>query len=112
MKNWGIMLLTASVLCACAGGGTTIKKNRNMEFNCENQFKVTFSEQVVIASGDSTTSIKVSVKSPSLNGEYDMQQARAASGVKYETKDGKYYFWEHQGEFTFGTEDSVYCLCK
>ncbi|WP_343605179.1 MliC family protein [Fluviicola sp.] len=112
MKKLGIILLTAGALGSCMGGGSTIKKNRNMQFDCENEFKVTFSERVVIASGDSTTSVKVSVKSPELNGEYDMQQVRAASGVKYATKDGKYYFWEHQGEFTFGTEDSIYSVCK
>ncbi|MDR0802774.1 MliC family protein [Fluviicola sp.] len=112
MKYLIIILITASALVSCVNTGRTIKKNRNMEFNCENHFKVTFQESITIISGDSTSKIKVFVKSPSLNGEYDMKQARAASGVKYETKDGKYYFWEHQGEFAFGTEDSVYCLCK
>lgn len=112
MKNLVIILATAGTLGACANDNDVIKKNRNMEFNCENQFNVHFRESITVSSGDSTSKITVSVKSPSLNGEYEMTQARAASGVKYETKDGKYYFWEHQGEFTFGTEDSVYCLCK
>lgn len=83
-----------------------------MEFNCENDFKVHFKESTTITNSDSTTTISVSVKSKNLNEEYIMQQVRAASGVKYATKDGKFIFWEHQGEFSFGTEDSTYCLCE
>ena len=113
MKYLAIGMVSLGILASCGETGKgTFTKNRNMEFNCDNKFKLTFQESTVITEKDSTTKITVSVKSPSLTSEYDMQQARAASGVKYETKDGKFYFWEHQGEFTFGTEDSVYCLCK
>lgn len=113
MNYLAIGLISLGILASCSETGNgTLTKTRNMEFNCDNNFKLTFQESTVITANDSTTKIKVSVKSPSLNSEYDMKQARAASGVKYETKDGKFYFWEHQGEFTFGTEDSTYCLCK
>lgn len=98
------------LLEACSD--SVMKKTRHLEFNCDNDFKVSFTERITVTNGDSTTKITVEVNSPDLDKEYDMQQVRAASGVKYATKNGKYIFWEHQGEFTFGTEDSTYCLCK
>nr|WP_294859834.1 MliC family protein [uncultured Fluviicola sp.] len=104
-------VITLILLSACAGNSVT-KKHRHMEFNCENDFKVRFTESLTITNGDSTEKITVKVNSLKLNKEFDMHQVRAASGVKYATKDGKYIYWEHQGEFTFGTEDSTYCLCK
>lgn len=111
MKTLTSGILLALILGACAGNNV-IKKNRNMEFdNCSNDFKVVFTESITITDTDSTGKITVKVKSPKLNQELDMKQVRAASGVKYASKDGKYIFWEHQGEFTFGTDDSTYCLC-
>lgn len=110
MKHLTSGIILILVLAAC-NGNTVMKKNRNMEFNCDNNFKVVFTESTTITTSDSTSKITVQVKSPKLNGEYDMKQVRAASGVKYASKDGKYIFWEHQGAFTFGTEDSTYCLC-
>ncbi|WP_343633014.1 MliC family protein [Fluviicola sp.] len=98
------------VLGACAGN-TVMNKNRHMEFDCSNDFHVVFTESITITASDSTGKITVKVKSPELNRKFDMKQVRAASGVKYASKDEKYIFWEHQGEFKFGTEDSTYCLC-
>jgi membrane-bound inhibitor of C-type lysozyme len=111
MKYFATGIIGMLVLGAC-DGNSVMKKNRNMEFNCENDFKVRFTESLTITNGDSTEKITVKVNSPKLNKEFDMHQVRAASGVKYATKDGKYIYWEHQGEFLFGTEDSTYCLCK
>lgn len=111
MKQLTSGIILTLLLSACAGN-SVIKKNRNMEFNCENDFKVLFTESLTVTNGDSTEKITVKVNSPKLNKEYNMHQVRAASGVKYATKDGKYIFWEHQGEFTFGTEDSTYSLCN
>ncbi len=111
MKYFISGITFAFVLGACTGN-TVMKKNRNMEFTCDNDFKVIFTESTTITNSDSTNKITVQVKSPKLNGEYDMKQVRAASGVKYTSKDGKFIFWEHQGAFTFGTEDSTYCLCN
>lgn len=105
----GIALALA--LGACAENNV-MKKNRYMDFDCNNDFHVVFTESITITGSDSTGKITVKVKSPELNREFDMKQVRAASGVKYASKDGKYIFWEHQGEFTFGTEDSMYCLCQ
>jgi membrane-bound inhibitor of C-type lysozyme len=105
---YGMLLLA---LTACTNN-TIIKKNRNLDFNCENNFKIRFSEKSTITNSDTTTKITLKVQSPKLNRTFDLEQTRAASGVRYATKDGKYIFWEHQGEFTFGTEDSTYCLCK
>lgn len=104
----GIILIL--VLGGCAGN-SVMKKNRHLEFNCDKDFKVVFTESITITDRDSTRKVTVKVESPKLNDTYDMKQVRAASGVKYTSKDGKYVFWEHQGEFTFGTEDSTYCLC-
>lgn len=104
----GIILIL--VLGGCAGN-SVMKKNRHLEFDCDKDFKVVFTESITISGTDSTDKITVKVKSPKLNGAYDMKRVRAASGVKYASKDGKYIFWEHQGEFKFGTEDSTYCLC-
>ncbi len=111
MKYTTLGIIGILVLGACAGKNV-MKKNRNMDFNCENDFKVSFTENLTITNGDSTEKVTVKVNSPKLNREFDMKQVRAASGVKYATKDGKYIYWEHQGEFSFGTEDSTYCLCK
>lgn len=109
-------ILTSTILFAFALGACTennvITKTRNLEFDCDNNFHVVFTESITITATDSTEKITVKVKNPKLNREFDMKQVRAASGVKYASKDGKYIFWEHQGEFTFGTEDSTYCLCQ
>ena len=111
MKHVISGILGTLLLGSCMGN-SVMKKNRNLEFNCDNDFKLRFTESTTVTNGDSTTKITVKVKSHKLNREYDMKQVRAASGVKYTSKDGNYIFWEHQGEFTFGTEDSTYCLCK
>ncbi len=110
MKHLTPGITLVLVLAAC-NGNTVMKKNRNMEFDCSNDFHVVFTESITITNSDSTGKITVKVKSPQLNREFNMKQVRAASGVKYASKDGKYIFWEHQGAFTFGTEDSTYCLC-
>lgn len=104
----GIILSLALASCI---GNNVVKKNRNFELDCSNNYKVAFSENITIRNGDSTGKITLRVRSPKFNGEYALKQVRSASGVKYASKDGKYIFWEHQGEFTFGTEDSTYCLC-
>jgi len=106
-----IYSISVLALGACMGNNT-IKKNRYLDFNCENKFKVEFSENSTISNSDTVSKITLKVKSPKLNREFDMVQTRAASGVRYATKDGKYIFWEHQGAFTFGTEDSTYCMCE
>lgn len=111
MNISGLLGITALTLTSCVNNNV-ITKTRNLDFNCSNDFKVTFTESIKITSRDSTGNITVAVKSPRLENEFSMKQARAASGVKYVSEDGKYVFWEHQGEFTFGTEDSTYCLCK
>lgn len=103
---FGVILTLISGACT----SHTKKRNRIMQFDCNNHFNISFEERTTITDDDSITKITVSVKSKDFNKELDMQQARAASGVKYSSKDG-YIFWEHQGEFTFGTEDSTYCLC-
>lgn len=110
MKRLTSAILLALILGACMENNV-MKKNRNMEFDCNNDFHVVFTESITITNTDSTGKITVKVKSPRFSREFDMKQVRAASGVKYASKDGKYIFWEHQGEFTFGTEDSTYCLC-
>lgn len=110
MKTLTSGILLALILGACVGNNV-MKKNRSMDFDCSNDFQVIFTESITVTNTDSTGKITVEVKSPKLNREFDMKQVRAASGVKYASKDGKYIFWEHQGEFTFGTEDSTYCLC-
>ncbi len=107
--TFGIILVLA--LAACSDSVYT--KTRRLDFNCDNDFKVSFTESTTIKNNtDTTNKVTVDVISPMLKREFSMKQVRAASGVKYATKDGKYIFWEHQGEFTFGTEDSTYCLCK
>lgn len=105
----GILLSLALASCM---GNNVVKKSRNLKFECTNDFQVSFSEDITFLNGDSTGKITVRVRSPRLDGEYQMEQAPAASGVKYVSKNGKYIFWEHQGEFSFGTEDSTYCLCN
>ena len=110
MKILTAGILLTILLGACVGNNTT-KKSRNFELDCSNNYKVAFSENITIRNGDSTGKITLRVRSPKFNGEYSLKQVRAASGVKYASKDEKYIFWEHQGEFIFGTEDSTYCLC-
>ena len=109
--NYLLSAITGILVLGACAGNSMIKKTRNLDFTCDNDFKVTFTDRISITNSDSTTKITLKVKSLKLSGEYDMKQVRAASGVKYASKDGKYIFWEHQGEFTFGTEDSTYCLC-
>lgn len=110
MKITSILLLSL-VLASCLGNHV-IKKKRSFDLTCNRDFQVAFSEDIQIINGDTTQKIALKVKSPRLNQKYDLHQVRSASGAKYATKDGKYIFWEHQGEFTFGTEDSTYCLCE
>lgn len=104
----GILALAAT---ACADN-QVITKTRNLDLNCNNNFKITFTERLKVTPLDSTLKITTIVTSPKFTGDFSMKQARAASGVRYVSEDGNYVFWEHQGEFTFGTEDSTYCLCK
>lgn len=111
IKIPALLGLGIAVLILTACNDSVVTKTRNLEFNCSNDFNVTFTERLKITSSDSIEKITVSVKSPNLKGEFAMKQARAASGVRYVSEDGKYVFWEHQGAFTFGTEDSTYCLC-
>jgi membrane-bound inhibitor of C-type lysozyme len=42
----------------------------------------------------------------------EMIPAIAASGAKFETTDGQWTFWEHQGEFTLGTGDNHVSVCR
>ena len=107
----GLLGITVLALTAC-GDDSVITKTRNLDFKCSNDFRVTFTERLKITPSDSTEKITLTIKSPQLKGEFPMKHARAASGVRYVSEDGKYVFWEHQGEFTFGTEDSTYSLCK
>lgn len=44
------------------------------------------------------------VKNETTGQTYDMKSAVSGSGSKYADKDG-YFFWTHQGEFTFGKGD-------
>ncbi|MNJ91980.1 Membrane-bound lysozyme-inhibitor of c-type lysozyme [compost metagenome] len=112
MRIIGLLGITSICMLTACTEPHVITRTRNLEFNCSNDFKVTFTERIEINLSDTTEKITVAVKSPDLKGDFSMKQARAASGVRYVSEDGKYVFWEHQGEFTFGTEDSTYCLCK
>lgn len=112
MKKWTAGILPALVLGACAGNQVT-EKSREMVFpTCTNDFFIIFNETTTFTESDSTTKVTLEVKSPKLNRTFKLERVRSGSGVKYATKDGNYIFWEHQREFTFGTEDSTYCLCK
>jgi membrane-bound inhibitor of C-type lysozyme len=42
----------------------------------------------------------------------EMIPAIVASGAKFETTDGQWTFWEHQGEFTLGTGDNNVSVCR
>lgn len=42
---------------------------------------------------------------------YDMIPSVSGSGAKFATKDGIYYFWEHQGEFSFAKNDENIAIC-
>lgn len=111
MKAFYFLGLISSLIFLSCTENNVITKKRFMQYDCDNDFTVTFSENSTITSKDSTGKITVKVKSPKLNATYDMHQVRSGSGSKYASKEGKYIFWEHQGEFLFGTEDSTYCLC-
>ncbi|MGV3611276.1 MAG: MliC family protein [Fluviicola sp.] len=111
MKNSIIVLAALLVLGSCSES-TVRKKVRMLQYNCSNVFSVSFEEKTTVTDEDSTTDITVSVDSKSFDKKLKMKQVRSASGVKYATKDGKYIYWEHQGETIFGTEDSTYCLCQ
>lgn len=43
---------------------------------------------------------------------YHMVPARAASGAKFETEDGAYYFWEHQDVFRLGKGEETITECR
>lgn len=110
MKMSILMGIAVLALTACVNNNV-MTKTRNLDLTCSNGFTIMFTERLQVTNFDSTLTITTAVKSRKMNQEISMKQARAASGVRYVSKDGKYIFWEHQGEFTFGTEDSTYCLC-
>lgn len=113
MKQFTLGAILILSVAACSNPDSTMKKsNHIVEFNCDNNFRVSFEEMTTITDKDSTTKITVSVKSKNFTKDLEMKQVRSGSGVKYATNDGKYIYWEHQGEVIFGTEDSTYCLCK
>ena len=112
MKKAILGIALTLVLAACAENDV-IDKSREMVFpNCTNDFFLVFNESTTFAGSDSTTKVTLEVKSSKLNRKFRLDRVRSGSGVKYTSKDGKYIFWEHQEEFTFGTDDSTYCLCK
>jgi membrane-bound inhibitor of C-type lysozyme len=111
MKHLVIGILFIVGLTACSG--SHVKKiNRIMQYSCSNDFSLSFEERTTVTDKDSTTKISVLVKSKSFTKELEMNPVKSGSGAKYATKDGNYFYWEHQGEVSFGTEDSTYCLCK
>jgi membrane-bound inhibitor of C-type lysozyme len=112
MKNSIIAFTVLTLVLASCSEPNIKKKVRMLQYNCSNDFTVSFEEETTVTDEDSTTAITVSVDSKNFDKKLKMEQVRSASGVKYATKDGKYIYWEHQGEVIFGTEDSTYCLCK
>jgi membrane-bound inhibitor of C-type lysozyme len=104
MKQFTLGSILIFALAACSNPVSTMKKSDHIvEFNCDKGFKVSFEEMTTITEKDSTTKITVSVKSKNFTKDLEMEQVRSGSGAKYATKDGKYIYWEHQGEVIFGT---------
>ena len=69
----------------------TAKNFRYQSDDARTNFSVTYS-------ADGSTA---EVKNETTGETYSMKSAVSASGAKYENESG-YYFWEHQGEFSFG----------
>ncbi|TKG97325.1 hypothetical protein EYV94_02525 [Puteibacter caeruleilacunae] len=43
--------------------------------------------------------------------KHEMMVSRSGSGARYETKDGKFVFWEHHGDFSYFVNDKKVCSC-
>lgn len=77
---------------------TTKTTTGEVETFVSNDGKTTFS---VIFDNENQTA---AVKNETTGKTYDMKSVTSGSGAKFADKDGN-FFWEHQGEFTFGKGD-------
>lgn len=55
--------------------------------------------------------LTLEVTEPGLVYEYAMMPVESASGSRYATVDGEYWWWEHQGEMTFGMGEETLTTC-
>lgn len=87
------------------------KRTEKYELDCPKGYRLVFTSETEITDSDSITNTHLTVLQNGKTEQFDLKQVRSGSGVKYVTSDGKYVFWEHQGEGRFGTEDSTFCTC-
>lgn len=99
------------LFCSCEYQNHEIRTEK-YELDCPKDYQLIFTRKTEITDRDTVVNNHLTVLHKTKTRHFDLKQVRSGSGVKYATSNGRYIFWEHQGEAQFGTEDSTYCTCK